>query len=84
MIYFRIRSFYFLKVYRSPKEVPMGDNNGGGSNVAIVVIFVLVLLAAGAAFFAWRGGYLGGGKTDIKIDVKLPAGGNTAPAPAPQ
>ena len=50
----------------------------GSSNTAIVVVF-LVLVLAGAAFFAYRGGYLGGGdKQDVNINVKMP----TSSAPA--
>jgi hypothetical protein len=50
----------------------MADGEGSGNTgvVAIVVIFLIVVIAA---FFAWRGGMFGGGKTDVNIKVDTPS-----------
>ena len=49
----------------------MGDNGSGNTGVvAIVVIFLIVVVIA---LFAWRGGLFGGGKTNVDVDVKVPA-----------
>ena len=52
----------------------MGDNGGGGGSsvgvVAVLVIFVIVIILA---FFAYRAGWFGGKKTQINVNVSVPA-----------
>ena len=49
----------------------MGDDSS--SNTGVVAFLVIFLIVVIAAVFAWRGGMLGGGKTEIKVDVNTPA-----------
>jgi len=54
----------------------MADGEGSGSTgvVAILVIFIIVVILA---FFAFRGGLFGGGKsTNVDVEIKAPATGN--------
>ena len=53
----------------------MGENDGGGGGssvgvVAVLVIFVIVIVLA---FFAYRAGLFGGKKTQVNINVSVPA-----------
>ena len=49
----------------------MGDNGSGNTGVvAILVIFLIVVIVA---LFAWRGGWFGGGKTNVDVDVNVPS-----------
>jgi hypothetical protein len=52
----------------------MADNGGGGGSsvgvVAVLVIFVIVIVLA---FLAYKGGLFGGKKTQVNINVSVPA-----------
>ncbi len=52
----------------------MADNGGGGGSsvgvVAVLVIFVIVIVLA---FFAYKAGLFGGKKTQVNINVSVPA-----------
>jgi hypothetical protein len=52
----------------------MGDyNGGGGSSVGVVAVLVIFLIVVVAAVVAWRAGWLGGGKTQVNVNVSAPA-----------
>jgi len=53
--------------------------DSGSSNTGIVAVLAIFILVLIAGFFAWQGGWLGGGggggggDTDINVDLPSPA-----------
>ena len=51
----------------------MADDNGGGSSsTGVVAVLVIFLVVVGLAVFAWRGGWVGGKKTQVNVNVTVP------------
>lgn len=51
----------------------MADDNGGGSSsTGVVAVLVIFLVVVGLAVFAWRGGWFGGKKTQVNVNVTVP------------
>lgn len=50
----------------------MADNGDGGSSTGIVAVLVIFLIVVILAFLAWRGGFFGGRKTQINVNVTTP------------
>lgn len=50
----------------------MADNGGGGSAgvVAVLIIFIIVIILG---VLAWRAGWFGGRKTQVNVNVSVPA-----------
>ena len=52
----------------------MGENGGGGgSSVGVVAVLVIFIIVIVAAFLAYRAGMFGGKKTQVNINVSVPA-----------
>jgi len=49
------------------------DNGGGGSSVGVVAVLVIFLIVVVLAVLAWRGGWFGGNKTQVNVNVSAPS-----------
>lgn len=49
------------------------DNGGGGSSVGVVAILVIFLIVVVLGVLAWRGGWFGGNKTQVNVNVSAPS-----------
>jgi hypothetical protein len=55
------------------RRVDMGENgDGGGSSAGVVAVLVIFVIVIVAAFLAYRGGFFGGKKTQVDINVTTP------------
>ena len=51
----------------------MGDDNGGGGSAGVVAVLVIFLVVVVLAVLAWRGGWFGGNKTQVNVNVSAPS-----------
>jgi hypothetical protein len=49
------------------------DNGGGGSSVGVVAVLVIFVIVVVLAFFAYRAGLFGGRKTQVNVNISVPA-----------
>lgn len=50
-----------------------GDNGGGSGSTGVVAVLVIFLVVVILAVLAWRGGWFGGNKTQVNVNVTTPS-----------
>ncbi len=49
------------------------DGGGGGSSVGVVAVLVIFVIVIVLAFLAYKSGMFGGRKTQVNVNVTVPA-----------